>query len=71
MKWALVKWIQEDRVSVIPTAWIVTPEDLEEKKIDEPIAGTCFWKKKTNVYQTLILRISGNNIFSKMALIKA
>lgn len=56
--WALVKWIEEDRISVIPTGWIVKPSDLA-MDLKLPVSGSCYWKKKTNLYETLILEISG------------
>ena len=56
MSYALVKWIEEDRVSVIPTSWITKPA-LPIKKF--PSAGACYWRKKSSVYDTLIFDISG------------
>ena len=30
MSWALVKWIEEDRVSVIPSTWVTEPRPLPD-----------------------------------------
>ena len=55
MAWALVKWIEEDRISVIPSSWIVEPSSLPEQH-DFPVAGSCYWKKKSCAE---ILQLSG------------
>ena len=34
-----VKWIQEDRVSVIPCAWVVEPSPIPETGF--PVEGRC------------------------------
>ena len=59
MAWTLVKWIDENRHSVIPSSWIVEPTMLELETSDFPVAGSCYWKKKTSVYDTQILQLSG------------
>ena len=30
MSWALVKWIEEDRISVIPSTWLIEPSPLPD-----------------------------------------
>ena len=40
MAYVLVKWLEEDRISIIPSSWVlqVTANEL-------PAKGVCFWKK--------------------------
>ena len=40
-----VKWIQEDRVCVIPCAWVVEPSPIPETGF--PVEGRCYLRKKT------------------------
>ena len=47
-----VKWIQEDRVSVIPCTWVVEPSPIPETGF--PVEGRCF-RKKTH---TCVFRVS-------------
>ena len=48
MSWVLVKWIQEDRVSIIPCAWVVEPIPIPETGF--PVEGRCYWRKKTSIF---------------------
>ena len=45
-----VKWIQEDRVSVIPCAWVVEPSPIP----GFPAEGRCCLRKKTSIFDTLV-----------------
>ena len=47
-----VKWIQEDRVSVIPCAWVVEPSPIPETGF--PVEGRCYLRKKTSIFDTLV-----------------
>lgn len=55
--WALVKWLNEDRVSVIPSTWVVKPSTVDN--IQLPVNDCCYWKKKSVTYDTEILDVSG------------
>ncbi len=57
MAWALVKWIEEDRISIISSTWIIEPNPIPESGF--PIKGKCYWKKKTNTLDTLLMAVSG------------
>ena len=57
MAFALVRWTDEDRVSVIPSAWVLQPATIDES--DLPTPGVCFWKKRTSRHDTTILAVSG------------
>ena len=41
--WALIKWIEEDRFSVIPSGWVVNPTPL---LVESFVVKGCYWKKK-------------------------
>ena len=45
MSWALVKWIEEDRVSVIPSTWVTEPRPLPDAGF--PVKGKSYWRKLT------------------------
>ena len=57
MAYALVRWIDEDRVSVIPVGWVLQPATIDES--DLPTQGVSYWKKQTSKHDTVILAISG------------
>ena len=57
MAFALVRWIDEDQVSVIPVGWVLQPATIDES--DLPIKGVCYWKKRTSKHDTIILAVSG------------
>ena len=59
MSWALVKWIEEDRVSVIPSTWVTEPHPLPDAGF--PVKGKSFWRKKTNIFETFLLNTSGKS----------
>ena len=42
-----MKWIEEDRISVIPSTWVIQPSPLPDAGF--PIKGKYFFRKKTNV----------------------
>ncbi len=52
MAYALVKWIDENRVSVIPSSWVTKPS--LPIKSGFPVDGECFWRKKTSIFSTVI-----------------
>jgi chromosome segregation ATPase len=54
--WILVKWIDEDRLGVIPCSWVVEPTLIV--KDDLPKKGVCFWKKKSATFDPGILNTS-------------
>ena len=56
MSWALVKWIEEDRVSEIPSTWVTEPRPLPDAGF--PVKGKSFWRKKT---ETFLLNTSGKS----------
>ena len=45
--WALVKWTEEDRFSVIPSGWVVTPTPL---LVESFLLKGCYWKKNTSTF---------------------
>ena len=57
MAFAMVKWIEEDRLSVIPSGWVLQPTPIVAN--DLPIEGVCYWKKKSSRHNTLIIEVSG------------
>lgn len=58
MAFVLVKWLKEDRVSTIPSAWVIQPKQLPDKK-KLPVEGKCMWRKKSSIFDTILLDISG------------
>jgi hypothetical protein len=58
--WILVKWIDEDRLGVIPCSWVVEPTLIV--KDDLPKKGVCFWKKKSATFDPGILNTSGKAV---------
>ena len=58
MVFVLVRWLKEDRVSVIPSSWAVQPNPIPAQS-ELPVKGLCFWRKKGNKYDTMILKVSG------------
>ncbi len=61
-EWAMVRWIQKDRISVIPTSWIVKPTVLELVQMKLPALGSCYWRKKSCVYKTEIIEVSSESL---------
>lgn len=59
MAWVLVKWIEEDSVSVIPSSWVISPTPLPDEL---PVEGVCFWKKKTNILAAVVMAVSGKKM---------
>ena len=58
MAWVLVQWVEENTLSVVPSAWVIDPTPLPS--VDGfPTKGTCYWRKKTNVLDTVLLAVSG------------
>ena len=57
MAWALVKWLEEDRLGIISAEWVLQPTTIAKSKL--PIEGVCYWKKKSSRWNTLILAVSG------------
>ena len=55
MAYVLVKWIDEDKSSVILSAWVIQPNPIG----DLPATGKCIWKKKGSSYKSIILLKSG------------
>ena len=58
MAYALVECKQEGSITVIPSSWIVKPDRIQ-KDVDFPINGICYWKRKGNKFDAIILDISG------------
>ena len=50
MVYVLVRWIDEDRVSVIPVGWVLQPATIDES--DLPTQGVCYWKKRTSKHDS-------------------
>lgn len=61
MAYALVQWKDDQRISVIPAKWILSPSVIPE---DLPVEGECYWKRKGSRYRTEILAISGKLLFT-------
>lgn len=57
MAFALVRWIEEDRVSVVPVGWVLQPATIDAS--DLPTQGVCYWKKRSSKHDTVILTVSG------------
>lgn len=57
MAYALVECKQEGSITVIPSSWIVEPDEIQD--VDFPINGICYWKRKGNKFEAIILDISG------------
>ena len=55
MAWVLVKWLKH--TSRLPSSWVLKPTPLPEGGF--PIDATCFWRKKTSTWETVILAVSG------------
>lgn len=61
MALALVRWTDEDQVSVIPIGWVLQPATIDES--DLPTQGVCYWKKRTSKHDTVVLAVSGMYIY--------
>ena len=61
MSWALVRWLEERKVGVVPSRWVLKPSPLPESGF--PLKGLCYWKRKTDVWETLILGVAGIIIY--------
>lgn len=59
MAWVLVKWLEEDALGVIPSAWVVEPASPIPTDADLPVKGICYWKRKSSKWEALILASSG------------
>ncbi len=53
--------MKEDRVSTIPSAWVVKPNPMPTSGF--PIDGKCYWKKKTSTWDTLLLAVASKSIY--------
>ncbi len=68
MAFVLVKWVKEDSLSIISAAWVLQPSTIG----DLPVDAMCYWKKRSNKLDAIILARSGmcfvkvqyNNYFS-------
>lgn len=58
MAYALVECEEEGSITVIPSSWIVKPDRIQED-VDFPINALCYWKRKGNKFDAIILDISG------------
>ncbi len=56
MAFVLVRWTKEDRMSVIPVAWVVNPSPVPAHF---PVKGMAYWRKKTHVLEAILLAVSG------------
>ena len=54
--WALVKWLEQDSLSIIPTTWILEHNPLPALL---PFEGKCYWKRKTSRYDVIVYAFSG------------
>ena len=61
MAFVLVQWIKDKRTSVIPTAWVVSPNPLPATL---PAPGLCYWRRKTSRWETNIIASSGEPLQS-------
>ena len=57
MAFSLVSWTDENRLSIIPSSWVVEPPAVESEAL--PISGKAYWKKKSNVLDVEILAVAG------------
>jgi len=57
MAYALVKWEQDGRYTVVSSQWVLHPKPLPAAK-DLPVAGICRWTKKSQRYQVELLELS-------------
>ena len=60
MAFAIVKWIDENVYSVVPTSEIVTPGKLAAA--DLPVNGVC--QRGTGRYPATVVRIGGTNKYT-------
>lgn len=58
MSWVLVKWIEEDYISTVPSSWVLKPDAIPTAGF--PVAGVCYWQRKSSRWDVEILAISGN-----------
>jgi len=58
MSFVLVKWMDDGRISVVPSAWALHPKPLPENL---PVEGTCRWKKKSSRYDVTFIAQSGKS----------
>lgn len=56
MAHVLVKWKEDNRISVVPTSWVLTPIPLPSSL---PVDGECRWKKKNSHYDVTFIAQSG------------
>ena len=47
MAFVLVKWLSDERTSIIPSAWVTKPTPIPDAL---PVDGECYWKKKFVTY---------------------
>ena len=60
MSWVLVNWVDEDRISVVPAAWVLEPVPIPSDSF--PFEGLCYWRNKKNPLDIVLLAISGTYI---------
>jgi len=53
----LVEYLHDNRVSVIPTSWVISPKPLLSTL---PVTGVCYWKRKSNRCDVNYLATSRN-----------
>jgi len=58
MAYALVEWLCDGRVSVIPSSWVASPKPVPDNDT-LPVPATVTWKKSKKLWQTNILVTSG------------
>ena len=56
--WALVKWEEDGRFTVVPAGWVLEPHPLPLRK-DLPANGLCRWTKRSAKYKVIVLDVSG------------
>ena len=57
MAFVLVKWLADERMSIIPAKWVIQPTPIVADTL--PVDGECYWKKRTCCWEARILAISG------------
>ena len=59
--WALVKWEEDGRFTVVPAAWVIEPRPLPMQK-DLPVSGLCRWTKRSAQYKVVVMDLSGKQV---------
>ena len=57
MSWVLVKWVEEDYVSIVSSSWVLEPNPIPTDGL--PVAGVCYWQRKSSKWDVEILGLAG------------